>query len=145
MEDQHLGRLLRELPREQARQGFTARVLARVERLDRLNEATSPQPRPRWPPRLAAAAVALTVALTGAGHLHHSLMEAVRAARVERADQMLRELRAEHGRIKKEIEALPESPVIYLGGDEQTDLVIDMREVESRDGVRPATYRYDTF
>jgi hypothetical protein len=141
MEDQHLGRLLRELPREQARQGFTARVLAR---LDRLDEA--PQPRRwLWQPRLAAAAVTLAVALAGAGLLQHSRMEAERAARVARAEQVLRELRAEHGRIKKEIEALPESPVVYLGGDEQTDLVIDMRQVESRDDVRPATYRYDTF
>jgi len=137
MEDQHLGRLLRELPREQARQGFTARVLAR------LDEAP---PRPlRWQPRLAAAAATLVIALAGAGLLQHARMEAARAARVARAEQVLRELRAEHGRIKKEIEELPESPVVYLGGDEQTDLVIDMRQVESRDDVRPATYRYDTF
>jgi uncharacterized protein YlxW (UPF0749 family) len=140
MEDQHLGRLLRELPREQARQGFTARVLAR---LDALNQ--TPRQMVRWQPRLAAAAATLALALAAAGLLQHSRMEAERAARVARAEQMLRELRAEHGRIKKEIEALPESPVVYLGGDEQTDLVIDMRQVESRDDVRPATYRYDTF
>ena len=141
MEDQHVGRLLRELPREQARQGFTARVLAR---LDRLDEAPHPRPQ-RWQPRLAAVAATLVIALAAAGLLQHSRMEAERAARVARAEQTLRELRAEHGRIKREIEALPESPVIYIGGDEQTDLVIDTREVENRDDVRPATYRYDTF
>jgi len=138
MEDQHLGQLLRELPREQARTGFTARVLAGLE---------EPSPsRVRWQPRLAAA-VAVAVALAS-GLAYNSRLEAERAAKVARAQQILHELRAEHGRIKKELEALPESPVLYLGGDEKTDLVVDMGQVRSAastEDMQPATYRYDTF
>lgn len=141
MEDQHLGQhlgqLLRELPQEQARPGFTARVLARLE------APPAPRMQKRWQPRLAAA-VAITVALTS-GLVYHSRMEAERAARVARARQVLHELRAEHGRIKRELEDLPGSPVLYLGGDEETDLVVNMEQLRSADDVRPATYRYDTF
>jgi hypothetical protein len=140
MEDQHLGQLLRELPREQARQGFTARVLARLE------APPSPRMTWRWQPRLAAA-VAVVVALTS-GLIYNSRLEAERAAKVARAQQILHELRAEHGRIKKELEALPDAPVLYLGGDEKTDLVIDMgqvRSAQSAQDIQPATYRYDTF
>jgi hypothetical protein len=139
MEDQHLGQLLRELPREQARQGFTARVLVRL-------EAPPAAALRRWQPRLAAA-VAVAVALTS-GLVYNSRLEAEKAAKRARAQQVLHELRAEHGRIKKELEALPDAPVLYLGGDEKTDLVVDMRQVrsaESSEDVQPATYRYDTF
>ena len=140
MEDQHLGQLLRELPREQARQGFTARVLAR------LDAPPAAAPYRRWQPRLAAA-VAVAVALAS-GLVYNSRLEAERAARMARAQQVLHELRAEHGRIKKELAALPDAPVLYLGGDEKTDLVIDMSQVrssESTQDMQPATYRYDTF
>jgi len=150
MEDQHLGQhlgqLLRELPQEQARPGFTARVLSRLE------APPAPGMQKRWQPRLAAA-VAVTVALTG-GLVYNSRIEAERAAKVARAQQILHELRAEHGRIKKELEALPDAPVLYLGGDEKTDLVVDMGQVRSAEGaesaesaedIQPATYRYDTF
>jgi hypothetical protein len=140
MEDQHLEQLLRELPREQARQGFTARVLARLE------APPSTRLHRRWQPRLAAA-VAVAVALAS-GLVYNSRLEAERAAKMARAQQILHELRAEHGRIKKELEALPDAPVLYLGGDEKADLVIDMRQVrsaESAEDIQPATYRYDTF
>jgi cytochrome c-type biogenesis protein CcmH/NrfG len=136
MEDQHLERLLKELPQEQARPGFTARVLARLD--------TAPPARVRWQPRLTAV-VAVAVALT-VGLVYNSRLEAERAAKTARAERILRELRAEHGRIKKELEALPEEPpVLYLGGDKETDLVIDMNRVRSADDVQSATYRYDTF
>jgi hypothetical protein len=136
MEDQHLERLLRELPREQARQGFTPRVLAR------LNAA--PPARAGWRPRLAAGLTALL--LIAGGVVRHEQREAERSAQVARAEQVLRELRAEHRQIKRELEALPEAPpVIYLGGNEDMDLVVDLRQVQKGDGARPATYRYDTF
>jgi hypothetical protein len=141
MEDQHLGRLLRELPREKARQGFTLRVLARL-------DAPPPRglPRGAWRPRLAAAFTALVVvSASTAGLVHYEQKEAQRAARVARAQQLLRELRAEHGQIKRELESLPAPPVVYLGGNEDMDLVVDMRQVREGDGVRPATYRYETF
>jgi hypothetical protein len=139
MEDQHLGRLLRELPAERARTGFTPRLLARLD--------AAPPARARWQPRLAAAmAMAAVVMAIAAGTVQHERIEAQRAARVARATELLRELRAEHGQIKKELAALPdEPPVLYIGGNEEMDLVVDMGEVRNADGVRPATYRYDTF
>jgi hypothetical protein len=138
MEDQHLKRLLRELPREQARQGFTRRVLAR------LDSAPAPRAGWRWPQRQLAAAVTVAVVLTGgaAGMAHYQRVEAQRAARQARAQQLLRELRAEHGQIKRELEALPQPPVVYLGGNEDMDLVVDLRRVREVDGVRPATYSH---
>jgi hypothetical protein len=55
-------------------------------------------------------------------------------------------LRADHGEIKRELATLPAAPpVIYLGGNEDMDLVVDLRQVRDGGGVRPATYRYDTF
>ena len=49
MEDHSVGPLLRELPRERAREGFTARVLARLD---------APAPKPWRQPRLVFAAAA---------------------------------------------------------------------------------------
>jgi hypothetical protein len=136
MEDEHLGRLLRELPREKARPGFTTRVAARLDQ--------APPARVRWVPRLAAALLAVTVAT--AGWVQHQHAEAARAARMARASQLLRELRAQHGQIKRELESLPaEPPVLYLGGNEDMDLVVDLREVRDPGGVQPADYRVDTF
>lgn len=141
MEDQHLKRLLRELPREKARQGFTTRVLARLD---------APPARGWrqvwWRTRLAAALLAaVVVSASTAGLVRYEQREAQRAARVARAQQLLRELRAEHGQIKRELESLPAPPVVYLGGNEDMDLVVDLRQVREGNGVRPATYRYETF
>jgi hypothetical protein len=141
MEDQHLERLLRELPREKARQGFTTRVLARLD---------APPARGWWQvwwrTRLAAALLAaVVVSASTAGLVHYEQREAQQAARVARAQQLLRELRAEHGQIKRELESLPAPPVVYLGGNEDMDLVVDLTQVREGNGVRPATYRYETF
>jgi hypothetical protein len=136
MEDQHLGRLLRELPREKARQGFTPRVLARLDQ--------APPARMRWQPRLAAALLA--AAVVAGSVMRYERTVAQRAAKVARAEQLLRELRAEHGAIKRELDALPQAPpVLYLGGTEDMDLVVDLRQVREAGGARTATYRYDTF
>jgi len=136
MEDQHLERLLRELPREKARQGFTPRVLARLDR--------APAPRVGWRPRFATAAAVVMLAGSALGLVHYERVEAQRAARQARAQQLLRELRAEHGQIKRELESLPAPPVVYLGGNEDMDLVVDLRRVHEVDGVRPATYSHNT-
>jgi len=139
MEDQHLGDLLRELPRERARPGFTPRVLARLE---------TPEPAvfPAVRRRLLAAAVAAALAVSAGGLAVRERMEARRAARLARAEQVLRELRAEHGQIQRELAALPdEPPVVYLGGDESMDLVGNLGGMDGSRGSRPAAYRYDTF
>ena len=87
--------------------------------------------------------VAVVLAGGAAGMAHYQRVEARRAARQARAQQLLRELRAEHGQIKRELESLPAPPVVYLGGNEDMDLVVDLRRVREVDGVRPATYSHN--
>jgi cell division protein FtsB len=136
MEDHRLGDLLRELPREHARPGFTARVLHRLEAPER-----------RRPfPRLALAgalATALAVVLaTTAGVLVDARRDALEAARTRQA---LQEIRAEHGRLEREVQDLDQPPVVYLGGNENVDLVLDLGRAGGTEGAKPAAYHDETF
>lgn len=124
MEDHNLGPLLRELPRERAREGFTARVMARLD---------SPEPKPWRQPRLVFATAALValsgvVASVGILQVHSGRQEALRTAE---ARKMLRELRSEHDSLKQELQTLSQPPVVYVGGDEEVDLVVDLSRVQS--------------
>jgi anti-sigma factor RsiW len=139
MEDNRLTELLRELPREQARPGFTARVL---ERLDAAPRTTTP----RWSFRLAlatAAAVLAAVAIS-AGVLT-DWQGRGREGRQAQAQQALQEIRAEHGRLEQELREMTESPVVYLGGDEKVDLVLDLGKVRNAEAIAPVSYRENTF
>jgi len=122
MEDHSVGPLLRELPRERAREGFTARVITRLD--------AAPEPKSWRQPRLvlAAAALAAVVASAGILQVHAGRQEALRAAE---ARKVLRELRSEHDSLKQELQALSQPPVVYLGGDEEVDLVVDLSRVQS--------------
>jgi hypothetical protein len=134
-EDQRIGDLLRELPRESARAGFTARALRRLD---------APARR-RFDPRLVlAGAGALTLALTVTVG---TLVEARRdAAATARAEAALEEIRAEHGRLEREVRALQDPPsVMYLGGNENVDLVLDLGKVRGTEGAKPAAYHDETF
>ena len=123
MEDHNVGsplRLLRELPREHAREGFTARVMAGLD---------GPSEPKAWrQPRLvfAAAALAAVVASAGMLQIHSGRQEELRAAEARR---ILRELRSEHDSLKQEIRSLSD-PVVYLGGNEEMDLVVDLSRVQ---------------
>ncbi|HET9229089.1 MAG TPA: hypothetical protein VFR31_20595 [Thermoanaerobaculia bacterium] len=121
MEDHNLGPLLRELPRERARTGFTARVMARLD---------DPAPKPWKQPRLvfATAALAAVVASAGILQVHSGRQEALRNAEARR---MLQELRNEHDSLKQELQSLSEPPVVYVGGDEEVDLVVDLSRIQS--------------
>lgn len=121
MEDHSVGPLLRELLREHAREGFTARVLARLD---------APEPKPWLQPRLVFAAAALGAVMASAGILqvHAGRQEALRTAE---ARKVLRELRSEHDSLKQELQTLSQPPVVYLGGDEEVDLVVDLSRVQS--------------
>jgi hypothetical protein len=131
MEDHRLGDLLRELPRETARPGFTARVLRRIE-----------VPGRRFSPRLAlAGALALTVTVA-AGVLVETRRDAIETAR---AQQALQEIRAEHGRLEREVQELSQPSVVYLGGNENVDLVLDLGRIRGTEGAKPAAYHDETF
>lgn len=112
-----LRRVLGELPREQAREGFTARVLARLDREDR--------PTIRMRPRLVFAAAALVAVMASAGVIQYRAEQ-----RQEEARRVLRELRSEHESLKQEFESLSAPPVVYVGGNDQVDLVVDMSRVQ---------------
>jgi hypothetical protein len=135
MEDQRLGEILRELPRPTARPGFTARVLHRLEAPPRRR----PSSRPAW----AGALVLATALILAAGVLVDARREAAEAAR---ARQALQEIRAEHGRLEREVQELSAPPpVMYLGGNENVDLVLDLGKVGGKEGAKPAAYHGETF
>jgi len=133
MEDHRLGDLLRELPREHARPGFTARVLNRLE---------SPGRRPAVPRLALAGALGLFLAV-GASVLVDAHREAVEAAQ---ARQALQQIRAEHTRLAQEVHDLSaRPPVVYLGGNEKVDLVLDLGKVGGSEGATPVAYHGETF
>lgn len=121
MEDHNLRQLLRDMPREQARAGFTSRVLAGLDE--------RPGPRIWRQPRLVLATAALVAVVGSAGILQ------VRADRHEEmrkaeARKVLQELRSEHEQLEQELKALSE-PVVYVGGNEDVDLVVDLSRVQN--------------
>ncbi|HKI00759.1 MAG TPA: hypothetical protein VKK31_02145 [Thermoanaerobaculia bacterium] len=142
MEDHRLGDLLRELPREHARQGFTARVMNRLDRLDRLEQRDSPRRAASWSARLALAGAAALAVIGVSSGLLTGPREAVQAAQ---AQQALQELRAEHSRLRQELQELSQPPVVYIGGNEDVDLVLDLGQVRESEGAKPAAYRDETF
>ncbi|HEY0781802.1 MAG TPA: hypothetical protein VGE98_05045, partial [Thermoanaerobaculia bacterium] len=145
MEDQRLGEILRQLPRETARPGFTTRVLARLD---------GERPRRRAPVhngrlRFALAASALVLVTVAAGRLRRdeprptptpASTAAVAPAAVAQAQGTLRELRNEHDQLRRELEALRQprgsapSSVLYVGGNDEMDLVIDLSRVRAEGG-----------
>jgi len=139
MEDHSVGRLLRELPRETARPGFTQRVLRR---LDEPAEARSALPRFAVATRAAVALAVVALVVAGGAFRVEQSREAARTAEARR---VLQEIRAEHDRLERELRTLAEPPVVYLGGDERVDLVVGLDKVPAEDGPVPATYRVDTY
>ena len=122
-DDRELDRLLANLPRETASPGFSRRVL---EQLDAPARARGRRP---WLAVVVAAAAAAILAL-GLWLLPRPAPE---PSLVE-----TRALREEHRQLMAELEALKASlrqsetaPVLYLGGNESVDLVLDLRPVWS--------------
>lgn len=136
MEDHRVSDLLRELPREQARPDFTAQVLERLPSPKRVS-------RPSARLVLALAAV-LAVATVSAGILIER-QAAARQSRDAQARQVLDDLRAEHGRLRRELREISQPPVVYIGGNEDVDLVLDLGQVRAAEGATPAAYHGDTF
>lgn len=155
-----LGRALRALPRERAGAGFTRGVLDRLEAGGDRAARGGPRFSGLAPGavRLAAAsavtAVALAGALTVAGPVRERAGAPDRAQRAER----LEALDAERARLANELAeirrlAREPLPVVYLGGDESVDLVVDPQSLSrtarlGRSGLddrafRPTRYTTD--
>jgi hypothetical protein len=40
---------------------------------------------------------------------------------------------------------MAQPPVVYIGGNEDVDLVLDLGQVRESEGAKPAAYRDETF
>ena len=123
--DARLTAALRSLPRVRAREGFTLAVMRRVD--------APPAPRPRaW--KWATAAM-MVLALVSLSALVREFRDRQDLAEAKRA---LAEIRQEHRELQEEFERLrASSPVIYLGGNERLDVVVDtsrLADPEARGG-----------
>ena len=135
MSDERINRELNALPREKAPADFTRRVLANLPR--------TPKRRvPAWGYRLAAAATVIILLVipmslrrwsmsidTG----NEAVLAEIEAVRSEKAliEKELRDLREK---------ATEDSPVVYLGGNEEVNLVLDVgallnRSTEANEGT----------
>jgi len=130
MKEEELRSLLRSLPRERASEGFTNEVLGR---LDVAKRPVYRQPRYA----LAAGLVLLVAGWFGAGR-----WQDVRKA--EQTRQRIQALRTELEQLRNGVTLLRDlAPVLYLGGDEDVDLVIDMRHLVNTgrgESARPVSY-----
>jgi hypothetical protein len=159
MQDDRLDSLLAELPRETARTDFTARVLARLDRPPR-RTAT-----PAFVVAVTAAALLVALTLPRIGTLGSTSPSANVAILAEgaatsaapslavrpelartaapvtdrtQARRMLRELSNEGAALEQELHRLRSShdgQVIYLGGDDDVDMVINVQRVPTLRGV----------
>lgn len=120
MEDRQIRELIAELPRERARLGFTAAVLRRL-------AEPEPQRVVRWP--MAWAGATLLIAAVAAGSWGFGEWRQQREE--AQARHLLEEIKVEHARLAREVRELQEEsrPVLYLGGDESIDFVVDMSRV----------------
>ena len=110
--EQRLREALRALPAADPGPAFTARVLSRL--------AAAPARAPRRVPAWAAAAAAVAV-----------LIAALWGGRAVLKVQRTAALRSETEELARELEALRQAaerpaPVLYLGGNEEVDLVLDL-------------------
>ena len=131
--DRELDRLLADLPRPTASPSFTRRVLSALE----APTPTRPGARRRW--LLAGAAAALAIVAL--------LWVPLRGRVAPPPATEMGALREEHRLLMEELAALKaslresEAPVLYLGGTESLDLVLDLGPIwgaRGDPGVRPA-------
>lgn len=136
---------LRSLPRHRAGEGFTERVL------DRLGEPA--RARPGWSAPLRLAAAALVVAAGLLGVLAAGRMLSGTGPSPAPTEARRQTLEAERARLEAELAELrrlttelreDSAPVLYLGGDEDVDLVLDLGRL-ARDGYRDSGYRFTTY
>jgi hypothetical protein len=137
MSDPELRQVLRSLPREAASEGFTEEVLARAARLPVPGAAAGepgrvvsfPRRLPGWPGWLMAAAALLIFGL--------GMREWQHRRDVEESMRRIAELRGQYQELASELESLRREaasarPVVYVGGTEQVDLVVDLAKLAEK-------------
>ncbi len=125
MKDEELRSLLRSLPRERASHGFTDEVLSRLD--------VAKRPFYRQPRYALAAGLVLVIA----GWFGTGRWQDLR--QMEQTRQRIQAIRAELEQLQSDVTLLRDlAPVLYLGGDEDVDLVIDMRHLVSNERGEPA-------
>ena len=123
----HLGESLAGLEGGGASPGFTSRVLHEL-------EARQLRRRKRRKQALSAVAVLLVAALAGVLGLDRPVDTTVDVA------SEAKQLRQEYTRLQNDLEALRESaretaPVLYLGGNDELDLILDLAPIITRSGA----------
>lgn len=139
MEDQRMTDLLRALPGERASEDFNQRLLARLD-----------EPLParagggRWI-GFGAAALALLLLVPLSGKLLPHRQVEPGEARL-----LLNQIQSEHRQLERELQALRQmraeqpEPVLYLGGDDNVDYVVDLGQVRQvRQAGRARSDRYN--
>jgi hypothetical protein len=113
--EERLRNLLGSLPRERASDGFTERVM------QRLDEAGKPL---FLRPRLVWATVTLLVAAGLGVHQWQATVER------QRRDARIRSIKTQIEDVQKDIRLLRDlAPVLYLGGNENVDFVLDLKRL----------------
>jgi hypothetical protein len=127
MNDEELRSLLSSLPRERASEGFTDNLMSR------LDVAKRPFYRePRY--ALVASLILLVGMWFGAGRWQD-------ARQREETRERVQALRTEIEQLHQDINLLRDlAPVLYLGGDENVDLVIDMRHLMRQEATQPVSF-----
>jgi len=146
MTDEELRDALRSLPRHRASEGFTDRVLDHLGRTHRGTEGAGLWRRlqatvgsagraGRWAAVAAAVALAAVVPMA----VRHDQPPPDSESR-----QAVRELRSELEELKRlAADTQAEDPVLYLGGDDRVELVVDLNDPLGNRGtvVTPALHR----
>jgi hypothetical protein len=129
MNDEPIRKLLQNLPREKASQGFTERVMSRLD---------EKRP-PLWGlPRLAVVGGLVMIFALWIG------MSQWQSQQDAEVDARIQTLRSEIQKAQQDIMLLKEiAPILYLGGDKEVDFVLDLRQLVQDDGsrgVQPASF-----
>jgi hypothetical protein len=116
MSEEHIRNLLSSLPREEASDDFTDRVL------NRLDDARRPI---FFEHRLALAASVLLIVSAGYG-----LRQWQASVEERETDARIQSIKIEVQQLQNDLRLLRDlAPVLYLGGTENVDFVLDMRQL----------------
>ncbi len=137
MNENRLSEAFESLPREQAGPAFTTAVLRRLE--------APPRRRALAPLRLAAAVACLLAVVLGGHQLWNESQRQQSLARLEVMRVERRALEVEMRQLRRM--AADARPVVYLGGNDDLDLVLDLSRLASRGSrgeMRPASFDSET-